>query len=94
MYRHLRHRANPRFWQFYKKLPPDIQNLADECYKLLEKNPFHPSLHFKKVGRFRSVRVGKYYRAVAVQKVSDIVWFWIGRHDEYERLIGTKQAGS
>ncbi len=87
MHRNLRHRANPNFWQFYKRLPPEIQMLADENFHLLKKDSFHPSLHFKKVGRFRSVRVGKHHRAVAVQKDLDIVWFWIGRHDEYERLI-------
>ena len=87
MHRNLKHRANPKFWQFYNRLPDDIQILADENYQLLKKDSFYPSLHFKKVGRFWSVRVGKDYRAVAVQKDSDIVWFWIGRHDEYERLI-------
>ena len=86
----MKHRANPKFWHFYNKLPSDIQRLADESYDLLRKAPFHPSLHFKKVGRFWSVRVGIYYRAVAVQKDSYIVWFWIGRHDEYERLIGSR----
>ena len=86
----MKHRANPKFCNFYHKLPPDIQRLADECYELLKQNPFHPSLHYKKVGRFRSVRVGSDYRAVAVEKGSDVVWFWIGRHDEYDRLIGRR----
>ena len=83
----MRHRATPKFWSFYKKLPSEIQKNADVSYKQLKRDPFHPSLHFKKVGRFWSVRVGIYYRAVAVQKENDIVWFWIGRHDEYERLV-------
>ena len=83
----MRHRATPKFWSFYKKLPSEIQKNADVSYKQLKRDPFHPSLHFKKVGRFWSVRVGIYYRAVAVEKEKDIVWFWIGRHDEYERLI-------
>ena len=90
MHSTLKHKANPKFWDFYEKLPFDIQQPADESYILLKKNPFHPSLHFKKVGRFWSVRIGIYYRAVAVEKDSDIIWFWIGRHDEYERLISRK----
>jgi len=28
-------------------------------FELLKKNPYHPSLHLKKVGRYWSVRVGK-----------------------------------
>ena len=56
-------------------------------FEPLKKDPFHPSLHFKKVGRFWSVRVGLKYRALAVQDGDAIVWFWIGSHSEYEKLI-------
>ena len=50
----------------------------------------HPSLHFKRIGRFWSVRIGLHYRALAVQDGEDIVWFWIGHHAEYDRLIGVR----
>ena len=40
------------------KLPEHVRALADKNYALLKENPQHPSLHFKKVGRFWSVRVG------------------------------------
>jgi hypothetical protein len=46
------HRANPRFWSSYRQLSKDIQRVKDRCYKLLLQDPHHPSLHFKKVGRF------------------------------------------
>ncbi len=81
------HHASPRFWQAYDALPPEVQRLADENYELLKRDPRHPSLHFKKVGRFWSVRVGLHYRALAVQQGSDLVWFWIGSHAEYDRLV-------
>jgi len=42
----------------------------------------HPSLHFKKVGPYRSVRVGIAYRALGIEDRDTIVWFWIGNHDE------------
>ncbi len=84
----MRHRASPKFWQFYNNLPSEVQKLADENYQLLKQDSSHPSLHFKKVGKFWSVRVGIHHRALAVEEGSDVVWFWIGRHDEYERLIG------
>jgi hypothetical protein len=63
----VRHRANPKFWQFYVQLPEAIRRLPDEKYALLKADPRHPSLHFKKVGRMWSVRVGIHYRAVAVE---------------------------
>jgi hypothetical protein len=84
----VRHRANPRFWNCYRQLPEDIQRLADQSYELLLQNPRHPSLRFKKTGRFWSVRVGRHYRALAVQHETDVVWFWIGLHAEYNRLTG------
>ena len=51
----------------------EIQKLVDENCKLLRQDPGHPSLHFKKVGKFRSVRVGIHYRAVGIAEGSDIV---------------------
>jgi hypothetical protein len=84
----MRHRANPRFWACYNALPVAVQQLADRCYAFLRQDPQHPSLHFKKVGRFWSARVGLHYRALAVESGSDMVWFWIGTHAEYDHLIG------
>jgi hypothetical protein len=69
-------------------LPGEIRQLADRCYGLLRQDPHHPSLHFKKVGRVWSVRIGLHYRALAAQRENDIVWFWIGSHAEYDTLIG------
>ena len=45
-------------------------------------------LHVKKVGRFWSVRVGLHYRALAVEEESNLVWFWIGPHADYDKLLG------
>jgi hypothetical protein len=62
--------------------------LADESYRLLKQDPRHPSLHFKRIGRFWAVRLGLHYRALAVEQEATIVWFWIGPHAEYDRLVG------
>jgi hypothetical protein len=83
----MRHRANPRFWACYHGLPSEVREIADRCYTHLRQDPHHPSLHFKKVGDFWSVRVGAHYRALAVERGSDLVWFWIGTHAEYDHLI-------
>lgn len=61
---------------------------ARRCYARLRTDPHHPSLHFKKVGRFWCVRAGESHRAVGTESpAGGIVWFRIGPHDEYERLI-------
>ena len=83
----MRHRATQRFWNCYHALAAEVRQLADRCFAVLRQDPQHPSLHFKKVGRFWSVRVGLHYRALAVASGSDVVWSWIGSHAEYDRLI-------
>jgi hypothetical protein len=35
--------------------------------ELLKKDPSHPSLHFKPLGKFWSVRVGIHHRALAIK---------------------------
>jgi hypothetical protein len=67
-----------------------VRDLAYKNYALLQVDPLHPSLHFKKVGRKRelwSVRVGEHYRALGAEKPDGVVWFWIGAHAEYDKLL-------
>lgn len=87
MYGLVKNRATPDFWRCYNKLPKKTQRLADKSFELFQANQAHPSLHFKKVGKFRSVRVSKNCRALAMAHKKDLIWFWIGSHDEYEKLI-------
>lgn len=82
------HRTTPQFWDRFERLPTAIQKLARKNFELLKANPAHPSLHFKKVGRFWSARVGLSHRVLALEDGNDLIWVWIGDHDEYERLIG------
>ncbi len=84
----MKHFASPEFWGLYRSLPQPIQDLADRSYTLLKNDPRHPSLHLKKVGRYWSVRVGLHYRAVAVEIPDGLLWFWIGSHEEYNKLMG------
>ncbi len=34
-----------------------------------------------------SVRITKDYRAVGIQKDGEMIWFWIGSHGDYEKLL-------
>jgi hypothetical protein len=83
----LSHRASKWFWRAIERLPEEIQQLARENFDLLKSDPHHPSLHFKRVGKYWSARVGSSHRALGVDSPVGMVWFWIGSHEEYERLI-------
>ena len=82
------HHAAAEFWRCYEALPTRIRRLADKNFSLLKADPRHPSLHFKQVGLFRSVRVGYHYRALGVDIPDGVLWFWIGTHAEYDALVG------
>jgi hypothetical protein len=71
----------------YEALPSSVRKLSDANYELLKRDPRHPSLQFKKVGRYWSVRVGLRHRALAVEVDEGYLWFWIGSQAEYDRLI-------
>lgn len=71
-------------------LPDNIRDLAVKQYRLWIQNPRHPSIQFKKVSDYWSARITDDYRALGIMDGDTVVWFWIGRHDEYERLLGGK----
>ncbi|MEM1041018.1 MAG: hypothetical protein AAGI91_00150 [Bacteroidota bacterium] len=64
------HRTTAGFWKQFDRLPESVQRLARKNYRLLEADPRHPSLHFKKLPGTSpllwSVRIGRDYRAVAL----------------------------
>jgi hypothetical protein len=80
------HHTSPEFWKAFDRLPMDIQVLARSNYELLKDDPRHPSLHFKKVAGYWSVRVGLGYRALGTDVADGVLWFFIGTHGRYDRL--------
>lgn len=83
----MNHRTTVGFWRRYHLLPHDIQGLARKNFEPLKADPSHPSLHFKKIGKLWSVRIGLGYRALGLDKDDTVQWFWIGHHDEYNLII-------
>ncbi len=78
------------FWKLYYSLPEDVQRRADTAYDLWRINPRTHGLYFKRVGKEQpiySVRIGRSYRALGILEGDSILWFWIGSHDEYVRLL-------
>lgn len=84
----MKHFASPAFWQCYERLPAPVREQADRSFGFLKANPRHPSLHLKKAGKYISVRVGLHHRALAVEAADGFVWFWIGPHSDYDRILG------
>ena len=83
----MNHFATPDFWYCYRHLPVEVRELADKNFSLMRQNPHHPSLRLKKVGTFWSARVGLHFRVLARDRAEGLVWFWIGPHSEYDRLL-------
>jgi len=82
--------ATAEFWRHFAALPIGVQQTARKAYHLWVRDPHHNSLRFKKVGRVWAVRVSRGYRAVGLLKDGTLYWFWIGRHDEYERILASR----
>lgn len=83
----MRSRAVRSFWDRYHALPADVQRIAVKQYRLWLHDPRHPSVRFKKVGGYWSARVSDDYRSVGILDGKAVVWFFIGTHSEYGRLL-------
>ena len=82
--------TQPRFWKLYYQLPKDVRHRANKAYQIWCDNPHSPGLQFKRVGKRKpvySARIGDSYRALGLLLGDTVYWFWIGKHDEYERLL-------
>ena len=82
--------STERFREALKQLPKEIRQNAQEAYRLWQQDPQHPSLHFKRIHSTKpvySVRVGLGWRAVGLRRGDNMVWYWIGSHADYEKLI-------
>jgi mRNA-degrading endonuclease RelE of RelBE toxin-antitoxin system len=82
--------TNERFRKLYRALPEDVRKQAREAYRKFMANPQHPSLHFKRVNNTRpifSARINVDYRVLGVLDEDEIVWFWIGSHSDYDKIL-------
>ncbi len=82
--------TDPSFWKAYRALPEPVRKAAREAYRRFERDPAHPGLQFKLAGKKRpvySARIGLDHRALGVMAGDAVIWFWIGPHGEYDRLL-------
>jgi len=86
----VRSKTLPAFWAAYARLSEPERQGARKAFSLWAGNPFHPSLRFKCVNREEdlwSVRISRGYRALGILEKETVTWFWVGSHDDYERLL-------
>jgi hypothetical protein len=82
---------SPKFFDAYRHLPAGIRAKARESYRLFVVDP--ASVKFKTIKRLAagnqlcSARVTRDYCVLGVLTNDIVIWFWIGSHDNYERLI-------
>ena len=83
-------RTSKRFRQCFEKLPTQVQSEARDAFRFFQKDSSYQSLNFKKVHSrepIYSVRINLNYRALGRKEGHEIMWFWIGSHDDYEKLL-------
>lgn len=79
-----------RFRECFATLPEKVREQARRAYVLFRENPAHPGLNFKKIDEeynLYSVRIGLAYRALGQLEGETVLWFWIGSHADYDKLI-------
>ncbi len=86
----MKSKTTERFRKAFSSLPAQVQQQARKSYQRFSVNPAQPSLRFKQVHPSKpiySARVGLGYRAIGVIDGETIIWFWIGSHAEYDKLL-------
>ncbi|MEO0771054.1 MAG: hypothetical protein AAFY72_16800 [Cyanobacteria bacterium J06649_4] len=86
----MKSRTTAKFRKALSNLPNSVQKQASKAYRQFRRDPNHPSLRFKQVHSdlpIYSARISKNYRAVGQRDGDTVVWFWIGSHAEYDKLL-------
>ncbi len=84
-------RTTRTFWKCFDALSPEARRQAARAYVLWRADPFHGSLRFKCISEAHGVwsaRIGLHWRALGTRDGGSVIWFWIGSHADYDRLIG------
>ncbi len=87
----MKSRTTALFRKLFADLPEQVQEQTRAAYRQLKEDPSHPSLRFKKVHPefpIYSARISKNYRAVGQLDGDTAIWFWVGSHAEYDKLLG------
>lgn len=85
-----RSRRTKRFKALFDALPDHAQRQIRADYELFKKDPRHPGLQFKQIGKrdpsIYSARTGDHYRVIGFLDDDTVTWFWVGTHEEYNKI--------
>jgi hypothetical protein len=83
-------RTTASFRKAFDALPTEVQDRARDAFHRFSQDPDHPSLRFRQVHATEpifSARVGLHHRALTIRRDDIWIWFWIGSHGDYDRLL-------
>lgn len=86
-------RTTKQFRDLLTALPETMQHQAKNAYQRFRLDPKHNSLNLKQVHpqqSIYSVRISKGYRAVGKLDDKGMLWFWIGSHSDYDKLLSKR----
>ena len=86
----MKSRTTIQFRKAFAELPEQIQVQTRQAYRQFKQDPNHPSLRFKKIHSelpIYSARISKSYRAVGQLDEDTVIWFWVGSHADYDKLL-------
>ena len=79
-----------KFRDCYAQLPESVQEATRKAYYLWKNDNAHPATQFKLVHTTQPIytaRVSLGYRALGIKEGSVMIWFWVGPHAEYNRIL-------
>jgi hypothetical protein len=88
-------KIDPDFRKCFKALPKGIQAKAKQKYREWKKDPNNPLLKFKPVHPslpLWSVSISYHWRALGLRNQNTISWFWIGSHEDYNKIKKSSRA--
>ncbi|MEG4281899.1 hypothetical protein QUB68_02125 [Microcoleus sp. A006_D1] len=86
----MKSRTTAEFRKSFAALPKQVQEQTRDAYRQFKENQNYPSLRFKKVHPelpIYSARISNNYRAVGQLDGDTVIWFWVGSHAEYDKLL-------
>ncbi len=86
----MNHQATAEFRSSYDSLPESVRSLADADFELLKANPRHPSLHLKESVDSGLSAWACVTGSLAVRDSETLLWFWIGTHGQYDKIVHRK----
>lgn len=94
----MKSRRTKRFHDLYDALPERVRHDADTAYEQFTATPNYPGLNFERIQGSKaplfSARVNEQYRVLGRGEGDDtIVWFWIGTHQDYDKLLNQYRRG-